>query len=94
MTLTCLTRPCLVLTCRVWDLANNTCKKVLRGHLGPIWCMMYEPTLNRIASGSGGSWGGWVGWRGMGWLRVWCSEGAMGAMLGMRVRVRVWRGLE
>lgn len=46
--------PCCVLLRRVWDTNSGACKQVLRGHMGPIWCMAYDAGSNRIASGSGG----------------------------------------
>mmetsp|Transcript_17388 Transcript_17388/g.37549 ORF Transcript_17388/g.37549 Transcript_17388/m.37549 type:complete len:525 (-) Transcript_17388:1845-3419(-) len=39
-------------TIRVWDLDTGTLRQLLRGHMGPIWCMVYDPASGRIASGS------------------------------------------
>lgn len=44
--------PLSVAACRVWDLDTGTLRQLLRGHMGPIWCMLYDPTSGRIASGS------------------------------------------
>ena len=37
---------------RVWDLDTGAIRQLLRGHMGPVWCMVYDPASGRIASGS------------------------------------------
>lgn len=39
-------------TLRVWDLDTGMLRQLLRGHMGPISCMMYDPASGRLASGS------------------------------------------
>ena len=39
-------------TLRVWDLDTGMLRQLLRGHMGPISCMVYDPASGRIASGS------------------------------------------
>ena len=31
---------------------TGTPRQLLRGHMGPIWCMVYDPSSGRIVSGS------------------------------------------
>jgi WD40 repeat protein len=39
-------------TLRVWDLDTGMLRQLLRGHMGPISCMIYDPASGRLASGS------------------------------------------
>ena len=42
----------VVVSFRVWDLDTGVIRQLLRGHMGPVWCMVYDPASGRIASGS------------------------------------------
>ena len=47
-----LTLPSPLTLCRVWDLDTGMLRQLLRGHMGPVWCMVYDPASGRIATGS------------------------------------------
>jgi WD40 repeat protein len=37
---------------RVWDMDTGTLRQLLRGHMGPVWCLSYDSASGKLASGS------------------------------------------